>query len=292
MVFGNAGVRSGSGVGFTRDPATGDARLYFDFCFNGQGEDVVSGRDTASDGARLPTRLPAIQTELQEVRRALEASFRDVQDFEFTVQEGKLYILQTRTAKRTAWAALHIAVDMVREGLITRAEALQHLSGIDLASIERTSFASKPQAPLATAIVASPGVVSGPIALDAPAVSRLASGGQNVILVRPDTVTEDIAAMEQAAGILTQTGSRTSHAAVVARQLQKICLVGCHALTIDIAARTCRIGGQDFAEGDAISLDGNDGSIYAGRLDIVRERPTDALALVEQWSGLASASAR
>ena len=177
MVFGNAGGASGAGVGFTRDPASGEPRLYLDFCFNGQGEDVVAGRQSLADSDRLRRELPEVHARLETDRGVLEARFADAQDFEFTVQDNVLYLLQTRAAKRTPWASLRIAVDMVAEGLITPPQALARLAGIDLAAVAHTRFADKLPAPLAHATVASIGVACGPIALDAAAAARLAAAG-------------------------------------------------------------------------------------------------------------------
>ena len=282
MVFGNAAGGSGAGVGFTRDPATGARELYFDFVFNGQGEDVVAGRQVLPDGERLRRRLPSVFAELAGVCRTLETLFGDAQDFEFTLQAGTLWLLQTRRAKRTPWAALRIAVDMVQEGLVTPEVALARLADVDLATVAHTSFADAGTVPLARALVAGNGVACGAIALDSPAAERLAADGP-VILVRAETATTDIAGLARAAGILTGSGGRTSHAAVVARQLGKVCLVACPALSIDLERRVCRIGSQTFSEGDLLSLDGNDGAIYAGRLPVVTERPDGALAVVESW---------
>jgi pyruvate,orthophosphate dikinase len=213
----------------------------------------------------------------------LEAQFHDTQDFEFTVQEGRLYLLQTRAAKRTPWAALRIAVDMVAEGLITPGQALAQLDGIDPATVVRTRFATPTTTPLASATVASPGAASGPIALSSTMAERLAARGTPAILVRQETVTDDIAGMAHAAGILTASGSRTSHAAVVARQLGKVCLIGCPALTIDATQQACRIGDAVLAEGEIISLDGNAGTIYRGEIEVVRERPDRELAIIAGW---------
>ena len=283
MVFGNAGGRSGAGVAFTRDPANGAPGLYFDFCSNGQGEDVVAGRRTVSDSRRLEHVLPAVFAELQAVRAKLEAEFCEVQDFEFTVQDSRLYLLQTRTAQRTPWAALRTAVDMVQEGLITSEEALRRLAEVDLTTITRSRFAEPLPEPLAHAIVAGHGVANGAIAFDAASVQRLTAAGQSAILVRPGTVTSDIAGMAEVTGILTAAGSRTSHAAVVARQLGKVCLVGCRQLVIDLDRRVCRIGTQKIAEGDPISLDSNSGAIYPGLLPMVQERPERELAVIAGW---------
>jgi pyruvate,orthophosphate dikinase len=289
MVFGNAGGASGAGVGFTRNPATGARAFYFDFQFNGQGEDVVAGRHKLRDNDRLRVVLPRIWARLNDTCHALEVLFGDAQDFEFTVQSGALFLLQSRRAKRTDWAALAIAVDMVQEGMLTPKQGLALLHGIDLSAVIRTSFAPPVPAVLAVAQVASMGVASGAIALDPDAVKRLTAAGTPAILVRRDTVTADIEGMAMAAGILTASGGRTSHAAVVARQLGKVCLVACPDLQIDMAHRQCRIGGTTLQEDDFLSLDGNSGSVYAGRPAAVTERPTRALAVIESWQAAAAA---
>jgi len=281
MVYGNAGGASGAGVGFTRDPATGARGLYVDFAFNGQGEDVVAGRRATDGGVRLARMLPSVYAQLEAICATLEALSGDAQDFEFTVQTGALWLLQTRRAKRTPWAALRIAVELVEEGLLSPAEGRQLLRGIDLAAVVRTRFAN-PGAVLTRAQVASVGVASGRIALDSAAAERLAKSGP-VILVRQETVTEDIAGMASAIGILTAMGGRTSHAAVVARQLGSVCLVACPDLVIDLARRTCSIGGQEFAEGDPLSLDGNEGTVHAGMLEAMAERPERELAVIATW---------
>ncbi len=283
MVYDNAGSTSGAGVGFTRNPATGTRELYFDFQFNAQGEDVVAGRHKMRDNERLPLVLPEVWEHLQNICRTLEAMFRDAQDFEFTVQGGVLFLLQTRRAKRTNWAALAIATDMVTQGLLTPDEALKRLEGIDLNAIVRTSFAPPVSKALAVAQVASMGVASGALALDTAAVKRFTDLGQMAILVRWETVTADIEGMALAAVILTGSGGRTSRAAVVARQMGKVCLVACPELEIDLARRQCSIGGQVFSEGDFLSLDGNAGAIYPGPLVPVVERPESALATIVAW---------
>jgi pyruvate,orthophosphate dikinase len=283
MVFGNAGGGSGAGVGFTRDPATGERVLYFDFCFNGQGEDVVAGRRTLTDSDRMRRTLPAAYAALEAARARLEVLFCDAQDFEFTVQDGRLFLLQTRRAQRTPLAALRIAVDMVEEGLIKPDQAMARLRTVDLDAATRTRFALPLPDVLAEAVVAGPGVAVGPIALDAVAAERMAEAGTPPILVRPETATSDILGMVRAAGILTAAGSRTSHAAVVARQLGKTCLVGCTGLTINLEHRTCRIGERALREGEPISLDGNTGMIYPGALAVLTERPERELAAVAAW---------
>jgi pyruvate, orthophosphate dikinase len=289
MVFGNAGGASGAGVGFTRDPATGARTLYVDFQFNGQGEDVVAGRQVLNDNERLRRRLPLLVTELETTCHTLEALFGDAQDFEFTLQSGTLYLLQTRTAKTTLWAALRIAVDLVEEGLITSAEALARLRSIDLSNVTRSRLAVESGQMLATARVACPGIASGAIALSPEAAERMVETGQKVILVRREIATEDIAGLSRAEGTLTATGGRTSHAAVVARQLGKVCLVGCSALSIDLARRQCRIGDRVLDEGEVISLDGNEGRIFAGALEVLTERPDRELAIIHDWQRAAAA---
>lgn len=285
MVFGNASGASGAGVAFTRNPATGAPELYLDFEFNGQGEDVVAGRLDACGEARLRRTLPSAWAQLVDAGHVLETLFHDAQDFEFTIQSGALYFLQSRSAKRTPWAALRIAVDQVDEGLISPSEALLRLGDIDLPSVVRTHFADSGAGPLARAQVASIGVASGAIALDSEAACRIAKTGTPVILIRRETETADISGMMIATGILTGAGGRTSHAAVIARQLGKVCLVGCRDLQIDLSRRTCRIGGKAMQEGDVLSIDGNNGSVFAGRLDVVSERPEKQLDRIAAWRG-------
>ncbi len=283
MVFGNAGGQSGSGVGFTRNPAVGTKEFYFDFQFNAQGEDIVAGRQHLRDKDRLRTILPEVWERLNTICHDLEGLFRDAQDFEFTVQSGKLFLLQTRRAKRTDWAALAMAVDMVAEGVISHDEALSNIEGIKLDSVVRTSFAPPVPETLAVAEVASIGVASGAVAFDSDAVKRFVKEGNPAILVRRETVTADIEGMALAAGILTASGGRTSHAAVVARQLGKVCLVACPELSVDIDKRQCTIGSIVLKEGDLLSLDGNTGAVHLGRLTPVIERPTQALAAIASW---------
>ena len=284
MVYGNAGGTSGAGVGFTRNPASGVRELYLDFRFNAQGEDIVAGTHDADDAALLGKLLPDVHAELDAVAEKLERAFGDVQEFEFTVHEGALHLLQTRTAKRTPWAALRIAVEQVAEGLITPKAALARLEGIDLASLRSVRLRPSAETPcLAHAIPAGVDAASGPIALDVAAARRFAAAGKPPILVRAECSTEDIAGFAVSAGILTATGGRTSHAAVVARQLGRVCLVGCQSLSVDLARRSCALGGSTLAEGSVITLDSATGSIYAGAVETADERPTAWLAEVERW---------
>ncbi len=284
MVFGNAGSQSGAGVGFTRDPATGRRGLYLDFLFNAQGEDVVAGRHAVDHAPLLSQRLPEIGAQLRQLGERLEQDFRDVQDFEFTVENGKLFLLQTRTAQRTPWAALRIAVDLVHEGLIRPAEALARLRGVPIEGLERTRLATGAEsASIASAEAAGIGVATGAIAFDPATAARRAREGRHVILVRNAIHAADIEAIAAADGILAASGGKTSHAAVVARQLNKVCLVNCAALRIDPDGGGCTLGGIRLAEGQELTLDGNDGSIYLGRIKVVRERPEAELAEVASW---------
>jgi pyruvate, orthophosphate dikinase len=283
MVYGNAGGDSGAGVGFTRNPDTGAREFYFDFQFNAQGEDVVAGRHRMRDNDRLARQLPALWDRLGKICRDLEDVFGDAQDFEFTIQAGKLWLLQARRAKRTDWAAVVIAVDMVAEGVLTPDTGLALLADIDLGAVKRTSFAPPLPSALAQALGAGMGVASGAIALDTAAVQRLVATGSPFILVRHDTVTADIEDMALAAGILTATGGRTSHAAVVARQLGKVCVVACPNMVIDQARGTLTFGNTELAEGDFLSLDGNSGAVYSGRLSVETSAPAEALAKITTW---------
>ena len=284
MVYGNSGGTSGSGVAFTRDPATGENALYMDFLFNAQGDDVVSGRHELGDREQIGALLPEVTQQIEALRKRLEAEFGDVQEFEFTVQNAQLFMLQTRTGKRTPLAALRIAVEMVAEGLLEPEAALGRLEGYKLQAIYTESIRARDgQAPLARAIPAGIGVAVGEIALDAETARRRAAAGKAVILVREDTSTDDVAGIASASGILTARGGRTAHAAVVARQMGKVCLVGCRELAIDLAKRSCSIGGKLLREGQMLSLDGGAGGVYAGSVDIVRAKPERELALVASW---------
>ncbi len=282
MVFGNRSCMSGSGVAFSRDPSSGAARSVIDVLFEAQGEDVVSGRRTPQTGEAIVRLLPAVAAELQAVLARLEREFRDVQDIEFTMEDGELWILQSRPAKRTPRAALRIAVDLVREGLIAPAEALRRLDGIDLAMIAHTRIVSAGDA-AARGTGGSSGAASGRAAFDSAAAERIAATGDPVILIRPDTSTADVAGFAVSAGILTAAGGRTAHAALVARQMGKPCVVGCSALTVDAETRRARIGALPIQEGDWLSIDGGSGDVFSGQRDTVLDRPEEELAEVERW---------
>ena len=284
MVFGNAGGVSGAGVGFTRDPALGQRDLYLDFLPDAQGEDIVAGRLSLDGAGTLAEVAPDVLTEIEQLCPRLEAELGDAQEFEFTVQDGELFLLQTRPAKRTPWAALQIAVDQVHEGVISERDAIAHVETLDLEAIRRLHVVAEGgSGALAQATPASIGVATGPLALDAAAAGRFAQEGNAPVLVRCETVTDDIAAVAVSAGVLTGAGGRTSHAAVVARELGKPCLVGCEGLELDLTARTARIGGQLLSEGDTICLDAESGLVFGGTPAVTEERPTKALTEIAGW---------
>lgn len=282
MVFGNRSLTSGSGVAFSRDPSTGANRPVIDVLFEAQGEDVVSGVRNPVGETALDRRVPAAADGLRAILRQLEQGFADVQDVEFTIEEGRLFILQTRSAKRTPQAALRIAIDLVREGVIAPSDGLRRLEGINLEALSRRTLAEV--GPMVGAgTPASAGVAVGRIALDTEAARRMAATGAPVILVRPDTNTADIEGFALAAGIVTAAGGRTAHAALVARQMGKPCIVGCAALHVDPAARRARLNGTDLAEGDLVSLDGAAGTLHLGPARIVEEHFAAERAEVEGW---------
>ena len=292
MVFGNAGGHSGAGVGFTRDPATGEPHLWVDFLFNAQGEDVVSGRRSAHGHDALASVLPTAWAALRDAAHQLEQHLGDMQDFEFTVQDGELYMLQTRNGKRTPQAAARIALDLFDEGLITAEVARQRTAGLTPAMLSRTVVVAdaaraggqtaQPLPAIGSAATASSGVACGEIAFDEARARARQAAGAAVILLRRDAETSDIAALEAAQGLLTARGARTSHAAVVARQMGKVCLVGCATLHIDEAQRTATFGELTLREGDVLTLDGNEGRIYAGAVRTVVEAPTELLARLDR----------
>jgi pyruvate,orthophosphate dikinase len=270
MVFGNKGETSGTGVCFTRDPGTGEARLFGEFLENAQGEDVVAGIRTPEPIERMRERMPEAYGELEETLRRLEAHYRDMQDIEFTVEEGTLFILQTRTGKRTAAAALQIAVDLVDEGLISREEAVARIDPDQLDQLLHPMI--DPTAAVEVAakgLNASPGAASGAIVLDADAAEERGKAGEAVILVRWETTPDDIHGLIQAQGILTAHGGMTSHAAVVARGMGKPCVAGCEGLSIDHTTRRVTIGEHELGEGDTITIDGGTGRVIVGSVRLV-----------------------
>ena len=283
MVFGNNGPTSGSGVGFTRNPATGDDELYVDFALNAQGEDIVSGRHRLHDAPPLSVVLPGVWAELVRAKSQLEWHFGDMQDFEFTVDGGRLYFLQTRAGKRTPWAALRIATALVAAGLLEPGQALARLATVDLEHLDRMSLRPAPgDLPVARATTASAGVVAGALVFNSTRAQEL-SAKHPVILARTELVPDDIAGLAASVGLLTTFGGRTSHAAVVARQLGKVCLVGCADLHVDRFSRSCALGARHLNEGDVVTLDGDTGFVYSGSIPTIKERPEADLAVVAEW---------
>jgi pyruvate,orthophosphate dikinase len=298
MVFGNMDQTSGSGVAFTRNPSTGENNLYAEFLFNAQGEDIVSGRSSPEGLERLEKLLPEAYKELHIAGKRLERHFKDMQDFEFTIQQGDLFILQSRNGKRTPWAALVIAVDMVHDNLIDTQTALGRLVSYDLEKVERRIIVSSRSRAknsknfqtnrnvevLANGVPASPGIAIGKIVLDSKKAKEITMTGKPTILIRTEISTDDISGMDVSDGVLTKVGGKTSHAALVSRQMNKVCIVGCQRLLIDMKSRKCTFGKEILYEGDYISLDGNIGSIYQGRVEFQIEKPEQLLSEVKQWN--------
>ena len=276
MVFGNLGEPSGTGVAFTRDPLTGQPMLYGEYLEGGQGEDVVAGTLTPAKLAHAAERLPEVFDDFSRMARKMESIYRDVLDIEFTVERGKLYLLQVRSAKRTAEAAIRIAADFLREHQVPPAQALAMVSTAQIRQADRPSFEeaaledARSAGALGRGIGASPGQVSGVVIVDPDRAVDIAGKGHPVILVRPTTSPLDLHGMIAATGIVTALGGATSHAAVVARALGKPCVVGCKTLHIDLEHPGFRIGERRFAEGDAISIDGQSGEVFAGQLSVSR----------------------
>ncbi len=279
MVFGNLGEDSGTGVGFTRNPATGEKAFFGEYLMNAQGEDVVSGVRTPLSISELERAMPEVYEELRTITGRLEQHYRDVQDFEFTIQNGKLYMLQTRNGKRTGLAAVRIAIDMVDEGLITKDEAIFRVEPNQLYDFLVPRLVEKGEKiqVLATGLPASPGAAVGQIVFTAEdAVKHHAKGDyKGIILVRGETTPEDIAGMEVADGILTSRGGMTSHAAVVTRGMGKCCVAGASDCTVDEAKKQLRVKGHTYKQGDWISLDGTTGRVIAGKLKTIPAQPDD-----------------
>ena len=269
MVFGNMGETSGTGVAFTRDPATGEKGIYGEYLINAQGEDVVAGVRTPQPITKLEEDLPECYKEFMRLANKLENHYKDMQDMEFTIQEGKLYFLQTRNGKRTAHAAIKIACDLVDEGMITPREAVMRIEAKSLDQLLHPTFDAKSlkeAISVGEGLPASPGAAAGKIVFTAEEAKKLGKGGQGerVVLVRLETTPEDIEGMVASQGILTARGGRTSHAAVVARGMGTCCVAGCGAISINEEEKHFTLGGETFKEGDYISLDGNTGKIYKG----------------------------
>ncbi|MBI2925341.1 MAG: pyruvate, phosphate dikinase [Verrucomicrobia bacterium] len=269
MVYGNTGDNSGSGVAFTRDPATGEKVFYGEFLINAQGEDVVAGIRTPEPVAQLKNHLPRAFTELESIRKILERHFKDVQDFEFTIEDGKVFMLQTRNGKRTGLAAVRFAVEMEKEKLIDWKTAIMRVPADQLDQVLAPVFdrkAIKAARCIAKGLPAGPGAASGHIYLNAERAVEAAHEGQKVLLVRNETSPEDLRGMIAAEGILTAKGGVSSHAALVARQMGKVCVCGASALQIDYNTRTVSVDGQTFKEGDCMSINGTAGEVYPGEI--------------------------
>jgi len=290
MVFGNTGDDSGTGVCFTRDPSTGEKVFFGDFLLNAQGEDVVAGIRTPLHLNELKKLMPKVYQQLERVREKLERHYRDMQDMEFTVERGKLYMLQTRTGKRSPAAAFRMAVDMTNEKLIKVEEALERIKSEDIErlfypildpELARTELASRK---LGEGINAVPGAAVGKAVFTAEEAEAWAQKGEKVILVRRETSPEDVGGMYVAQGILTATGGKTSHAAVVARGWGKCCIVGAEKVDIDARGRKFTVAGKTIKEGDWITLDGGDGSVYSGQIDLIRPEPPKAYETLLKWA--------
>jgi pyruvate, orthophosphate dikinase len=290
MVYGNTGDDSGTGVCFTRDPSTGEKTFFGDFLLNAQGEDVVAGIRTPMHLSELSKRMPKVYKQLERVRQTLEKHYRDMQDLEFTVEKGTLYMLQTRTGKRTPSAAFQIAVDMVDEGLIKVEEALERIKSDDVErlfypvidpQLNRAELSSRR---VVQGINAVPGAAVGKAVFTAEDAEAWAARGEKVILVRHETSPEDVGGMNVAQGILTATGGKTSHAAVVARGWGKCCIVGAEHLDIDLKKKTMTSNGHAVREGEWITLDGSDGTVYGGQIDLIRPEPPKAFYTLLKWA--------
>src|SRR3974390_1401948 len=297
MVFGNMGDTSATGVAFTRNPSTGEKKLYGEFLINAKGEDVVAGIRTPqeiSEAARMEansekpsmeTALPKAYAELKRIHNALERHYSDMQDLEFTVEQGKLWMLQTRSGKRTATAALRIAVDLANEGLISKSEAVLRVDPLALDQLLHPTIDPRAhRRVVATGLPASPGAASGEIVFSPDEAAQLKSDGHKVILVRVETSPEDIHGMHAAEGILTTRGGMTSHAAVVARGMGKPCVSGAGSLRVDYNAGTMTAGSQTFKKGDFITVDGSTGQVLAGKVDMIEPQLSGEFATLIGWA--------
>jgi pyruvate,orthophosphate dikinase len=284
MVFGNKGDSSGTGVAFTRNPSTGEEGVYGEFLPNAQGEDVVAGIRTPEPLEHMRDKLPQAFEQLLETMHRLEEHYRDMQDIEFTVEENRLYLLQTRSAKRTAAAAVKAAVDMVDEGLITREEAVVRIDPQQLDQLLHPMLDPTAEWEIAAkGLNASPGAASGKIVLDADTAEQRGKAGEKVVLVRWETTPDDIHGLIHAVGVLTAHGGMTSHAAVVARGMGKPCVAGCEALSIDPAAHTITLGAQTLSEGDVLTIDGGTGAVIVGEVPLVAPQVNDDLETILGW---------
>ena len=285
MVFGNMGENSGTGVGFTRDPSTGERKFFAEYLTNAQGEDVVAGIRTPLHIDELKKKLPAVYNELEKIYRKLEKHYRDMLDIEFTVQDGKLYMLQTRIGKRTAAASLKIAIDMVKERLIDRKTAVMRIDPAQIEQLMHPSFDPKtPVQVIGKGLPASPGAAVGKVVFFAEDAEQWAARGEKVILVRTETSPEDIGGMDAAQGILTARGGMTSHAAVVARGMGKCCVAGCTALQIDEKEKIMVLEPHAIREGEPITLNGSTGEVILGRVPLVPPDLSSDFHTIMKWA--------
>ena len=285
MVFGNMGDNSGTGVAFTRDPATGEKALYGEYLTNAQGEDVVAGIRTPKPIAAMAKELPQVYRQFEAIAKKLEKHYRDVQDMEFTIERGKLYMLQTRTGKRTAEAAVKIAVEMVGERLISRQEAVLRVEPAQVDQLLHTRIDPSAKVEvLATGLAASPGAAYGKAVFDADRAEEMAKAGEKVIMVRIETNPDDVHGMIAAQGVLTSRGGRTSHAAVVARGMGKPCVAGAEAVLVDLQNRLFTAGGKTVREGEEFTIDGSTGRVIAGKVPTIQPELSGDLEQVLRWA--------
>jgi len=285
MVFGNMGNHSATGVCFTRNPSTGENKFYGEFLINAQGEDVVAGIRTPEPIANLKKEMPEVYAQLFKYQNTLEKHFRDIQDIEFTIQENRLFMLQTRNGKRTTQAAVKIAVDMVKESLIDKKTAISRINPNELDQLLHPTFDPKAKKDvIAVGLPASPGAATGKVVFSAEVAEKLAEKKEKVILVRKETSPEDIGGMHVAKGILTTRGGMTSHAAVVARGMGKCCVAGCGALNVDYKNQTFRVGSKVIKKGDYISIDGSTGEVMLGQVTTIEPRLSGDFAALMEWA--------
>lgn len=285
MVFGNMGNDSGTGVAFTRNPSTGEAKLYGEYLINAQGEDVVAGIRTPQPIVTLQNEMPEVYQQFVDTCNLLENHYQDMQDIEFTVERGKLFILQTRTGKRTAEAAIRIAVELVTEKIISKKEAILRVDPEQLNQLLHSRIDdSIERKPIAKGLPASPGAATGQVVFDADEAEKLAKDDHKVILVRPETTPDDIHGIVAAAATVTSRGGMTSHAAVVARGMGKACICGCESLNIDLKARRFKVGDTIVEQGDIITIDGSTGEIILGAIQMIAPKLSDEFQLLLTWA--------
>ena len=285
MVFGNMGTDSGTGVAFTRDPGTGERKLYGEFLFNAQGEDVVAGIRTPLKIEELKQKYPDLYKQLLDIAEKLERHYREMQDIEFTVERGKLYMLQTRSGKRTAQAAVRIAVEMVREGLITEQEAVLRVEPKQVEQLLHKQVDPKAKVKvIAKGLNASPGAAMGKVVFEAEKAKELWEAGEKVILVRPETNPDDVGGIIASQGVLTSRGGATSHASVVARGLGKPAVVGCESLKIDLEQKTFTVNGATVKEGDILTVNGTTGEVILGEVPLIEPEMSEWLKQLLTWA--------